>query len=268
MLADDNRDFVNLLKEYLDNEKDIHIVSMVHNGRDVIDIIPVCQPDIVILDIIMPKVDGLGVLEWAWNAKLDKKPKFIVLSGMGQERITHHALELGAIYYIIKPFDLDILVNRIRHYNDDLAGRESDSGTNAGSARNEDKTLQCRNEDLEISVTEAIRLIGVPAHIKGYQYLRDAIVDVIQDPQMVNSVTKRLYPAVAFNYKTTPSRVERAIRHAIEVAWNRGCMDTLTSIFGNTIHAGKGKPTNSEFIAMIADRIKLERSKGKTPVHT
>ena len=214
------------------------------------------RPDVVLLDLIMPKVDGLGVMERMKKGAPTLAPEFVVVSAVSQERVTENAFRLGAAYYILKPFDTRVVVSRVRAVGQNEKGRD----------RNEQRVINTvfenkhrRMEDsLESDVTDVIHEIGVPAHIKGYQYLRDAIVMSVNDMEMLNSITKILYPTIAKKYQTTSSRVERAIRHAIEVAWSRGKMDTIDEMFGYTIHNGKGKPTNSEFIALITDRIRLE----------
>ena len=201
----------------------------------------------------MPKMDGLTMMEKVnQDTTLKKRPAFIVVSAVGQERITEDAFNLGAAYYILKPFDNEMLLNRIKNVRG-LTPRRGDLRGTAAEGRN---PRQERN--LELDVTNIIHEIGVPAHIKGYQYLRDAIILSVEDMEMLNSITKILYPTIAKKYQTTPSRVERAIRHAIEVAWSRGKMDTIDELFGYTVSTGKGKPTNSEFIALIADKIRLE----------
>ena len=201
----------------------------------------------------MPKMDGLTIMEKVnQDTTLKKRPAFIVVSAVGQERITEDAFNLGAAYYILKPFDNEMLLNRIKNVRG-LTPRRGDFRGTAAEGRN---PRQERN--LELDVTNIIHEIGVPAHIKGYQYLRDAIILSVEDMEMLNSITKILYPTIAKKYQTTPSRVERAIRHAIEVAWSRGKMDTIDELFGYTVSTGKGKPTNSEFIALIADKIRLE----------
>ena len=177
-----------------------------------------------------------------------------MVSAIGQESVTEDAFRLGADYYIMKPFDKDIIVSRIN-----MVKNHRNKKVNENRRVNpyeSTKTFNMRN--LEGDVTNIIHEIGVPAHIKGYQYLREAIVMSVNDIEMLNSITKILYPTIAKKYQTTSSRVERAIRHAIEVAWSRGKMDTIDELFGYTIHNGKGKPTNSEFIALIADKIRLE----------
>lgn len=177
-----------------------------------------------------------------------------MISAIGQERITEDAFNRGADYYIMKPFDNDMVLNRIKH----VKGNTQNRNTELRKVNAYEKAEEFGERNLEADVTEIIHEIGVPAHIKGYQYLRDAIIMSVNDMDMLNSITKILYPTIAKKYQTTSSRVERAIRHAIEVAWSRGKMDTIDEMFGYTIHNGKGKPTNSEFIALITDRIRLK----------
>ena len=177
-----------------------------------------------------------------------------MISAVGQERITEDAFNLGASYYMLKPFDNQVLLNRIKHIRKSNVKRFREPVRQ--TVREEPAPYGKRN--LEADVTNIIHEIGVPAHIKGYQYLRDAIILAVNDMEMLNSITKVLYPTIAKKHQTTPSRVERAIRHAIEVAWSRGKMDTIDALFGYTVSTGKGKPTNSEFIALIADKIRLE----------
>lgn len=253
-IADDNERMVNLLGTLIEEDKDLELVGHADNGKDICDIIREKEPDVVLLDIIMPKVDGLTVMETInQDSTMKKHPAFIVISAVGQEQITENAFNLGACYYIMKPFDNEMILNRIKHFRNlgNIHKREIRS-VGMGLTR---ETLK---RDLELDVTNIIHEIGVPAHIKGYQYLRDAILMSIEDMEMLNSITKILYPTIAKKHQTTPSRVERAIRHAIEVAWSRGKMDTIERLFGYTVNNGKGKPTNSEFIALIADKIRLE----------
>lgn len=254
VIADDNREFGDILAEYLNNQEDIEVVGVGRDGVEACELILSNQPDIAVLDIIMPHLDGLGVLEKINTMDVDKRPLTIILSAVGQDKITQRALALGAEYYVIKPFDMDVLISRIR----ELKGTKKDFIIkNTNSQFNSGRKNLTMN-DLETEVTNVMHEIGVPAHIKGYQYLRDAIIMVVEDLNTINSITKILYPSIAKQYKTTPSRVERAIRHAIEVAWSRGQIDTIDSLFGYTINVGKGKPTNSEFIAMVADKLRLQ----------
>jgi len=267
LIADDNREFGDILCEYLSNQNDIEVVGLARDGLEAVDLILQNTPDIAILDIIMPHLDGLGVLEKIAASSLEKKPLFIVLSAVGQDKITQRALALGAEYYIVKPFDMDVLVNRIRQLKDNTYSpsvstslSSSISSHKSDYFSNERRPAHINNtsRSLEVEVTNIMHEIGVPAHIKGYQYLRDAIMMVVKDLDVINSITKLLYPSIAKNYNTTPSRVERAIRHAIEVAWSRGQVEAIDALFGYTVNIGKGKPTNSEFIAMIADKLRLE----------
>jgi two-component system response regulator (stage 0 sporulation protein A) len=259
IIADDNREFGDILCEYLNSQNDIEVTGIARDGLEAYDLVKEKMPDIAILDIIMPHLDGLGVLEKLNSTSLKKRPLFIILSAVGQDKITQRALALGAEYYVVKPFDMDVLVSRIRQLKD----------TNQSTVIRTDYTPDIKSfrnispkRNLEVEVTSIMHEIGVPAHIKGYQYLRDAIMMVVKDIDIINSITKQLYPTIAREYNTTPSRVERAIRHAIEVAWSRGQVDAIDSIFGYTVNLGKGKPTNSEFIAMVADKLRLEMKVG------
>ncbi|MCI5700165.1 MAG: sporulation transcription factor Spo0A [Lachnospiraceae bacterium] len=254
-IADDNEKMLELLGSIITKDKDLELVGRANNGEEIYDIIKEKEPDVVLLDIIMPKMDGLTVMEKInQEANLRKQPSFIVISAIGQERITENAFGLGADYYILKPFDNSLVVNRIKNTR---TVKERKTGELRKVKPYEDKEA-FRERNLETDVTNIIHEIGIPAHIKGYQYLRDAIIYSVDDIEMLNSITKILYPTIAKKHQTTPSRVERAIRHAIEVAWSRGKMDTIDELFGYTVSNGKGKPTNSEFIALIADKIRLE----------
>lgn len=258
-IADDNEKMVQLLGDIVKSDNELNVVGTAKDGLEACKIIREKEPDVVLLDIVMPKLDGLGVLTKINNDRsLKKHPAFIVISAIGQEKITEDAFNLGADYYIMKPFDNDMVIGQIKLIRD-----RSMQKTNEPKKTNAyEKYQEPTQRDLEADVTDIIHEIGVPAHIKGYQYLREAIMMSVNDIEMLNSITKILYPTIAKKFQTTPSRVERAIRHAIEVAWSRGKMDTIDELFGYTINNGKGKPTNSEFIALIADKIRLEyRSK-------
>lgn len=248
-IADDNREFSELLHEYLNKQPDLEVVGVAYNGEQMITIIDEKEPDIIILDIIMPHLDGIGVLERLNSNTAKKRPKIIMLTAFGQEAITQRVVALGADYYVLKPFNIDVLVSRIRQ----LVGTVSIQQPAATIAHS------IKPQSIDMEVTGIIREIGIPAHIKGYQYLRDAILMITNEMELLGSVTKILYPQIAVKYSTSPSRVERAIRHAIEVAWNRGNIETLNRLFGYTIKLEKGKPTNSEFMAMIADKLRMEQ---------
>jgi two-component system response regulator (stage 0 sporulation protein A) len=244
-IADDNREFVGIVQEYLTQQVDFQLVGIAYNGEQILSIIEEKSPDVVILDIIMPHLDGIGVLE-RLNTLSAKRPKIIMLTAFGQESITQRVVELGADYYILKPFNMDVLASRIRQLATTITAQRPVVA----------QAIKARPIDVE--VTNIIREIGIPAHIKGYQYLRDAIMMIITEIDLLGAVTKVLYPMIAEKYATTPSRVERAIRHAIEVAWSRGNMDMINRLFGYTVKLEKGKPTNSEFMAMIADKLRME----------
>ena len=260
VLADDNKDFCQLLKEYLSNEEDIEILGIAKDGIEALDLVQKTQPDLLVLDVIMPHLDGLGVIEKLNSMDLPKQPKIIVLSAVGQDKITQTAINLGADYYIVKPFDFVIFINRIRELvTNKVVGGEPKVRQNQNVQMTRSDYVK-NTGNIETEITNIIHEIGVPAHIKGYLYLREAIKMVIDNVELLGAVTKELYPSIAKKYNTTPSRVERAIRHAIEVAWSRGKVDTINQLFGYTVHNTKGKPTNSEFIAMIADKLRLEHS--------
>lgn len=255
VIADDNVRTAGILEEVINADKEIEVVGKAEDGMEALCLIKDKAPDVVLLDLIMPKLDGLGVMEQVKkDMTLKKLPAFIVITGIGQDMVTESAFALGASYYMLKPFDYHLVVSRIKQLRTTTTGaRRLEQQDNKNEKRN---VFLERN--LEADVTNVIHEIGVPAHIKGYHYLRDAIMMSVNDTEMLNSITKQLYPSIAKRHKTTPSRVERAIRHAIEVAWSRGKMDTIDELFGYTVNNGKGKPTNSEFVALIADKIRLE----------
>lgn len=256
-IADDNERILEVLGDIVRADKDLSLVGQAGNGEDLYRIIQKCQPDVVLLDLIMPKMDGLTVMEQARRDKtLKKHPYFIVISAVGQENITEDAFQKGANYFLLKPFNNNTVLSRIK-----------DTGKLAVQELRTAKPDVIEEKDmlpsLESAVTNMLHEIGIPAHIKGYHYLRDSIIMAIEDMDVLNAITKILYPTVAKKHQTTSSRVERAIRHAIEVAWNRGKLDTLDSLFGYTVNNRKGKPTNSEFIALIADTIRLDRKQNR-----
>lgn len=256
MIVDDNKEFVKILTTFVNGEDDMEVVGCEYDGLNAVSLIKAEKPDVLLLDIIMPEKDGLAVLE-EMNEKLEEKPLVIMMSAIGQEKITQKALSLGALYYVVKPFDLATLTERLR----ELAGSSSTSAVyERGKSKYSFKVKSNVKKiaPLEVRVTNLIHDVGVPAHIKGYQYLREAIILAVENADIINAVTKTLYPMLAKSFKTTPSRVERAIRHAIEVSWNRGQIEVHNKIFGYTVNSNKGKPTNSEFIAMLADLLRME----------
>lgn len=254
-IADDNEKMLRLLGDIVARDAELEVVGTAKDGIEAYELIKNKQPDVMLLDIVMPKLDGLSVLDkMSKDHSLKKKPAVIIISAVGQESITEDAFHKGADFFIMKPFENDVVIRHIKRLRDNRNRRNIDV---RGSYAHE-KVLEKTTHDLEADVTDIIHEIGVPAHIKGYQYLREAIMMSVEDIEMLGSITKILYPTIAKKFQTTSSRVERAIRHAIEVAWNRGKMDTIDALFGYTINNGKGKPTNSEFIALIADKIRLE----------
>lgn len=262
LIADDNKEFCSILNDYLLNQKDIVVTGIAKDGREALDLIVERKPDLVILDIIMPHLDGLGVLEKLNTMELEKVPRIIILSAVGQDKITQQAITLGADYYTVKPFDMEVFTKRIREMFNGTPVQETSIRTSSYAQTpsliaNSD-TKSKAPVDLETEITNIIHEVGVPAHIKGYMYLREAITMVVNDMELLSAVTKELYPSIAKKYNTTASRVERAIRHAIEVAWGRGQIEAINRLFGYTVHTEKGKPTNSEFIAIIADKLRLK----------
>jgi len=260
LIADDNDEFSETLKSYFDMTDEMEVIAVTKDGNEAYEKIKELKPDVALLDVIMPHLDGIGVLEKLNNSNLEKYPFCIMISAVGQDKITKEALRLGAQYYVMKPFDMDVLVKRIEELRD-----YKFEELNTVFVTKEQKSSYIRlnpnnsaEDNLEVSVTNLIHEVGVPAHIKGYQYLREALIMAVYDEEVINQITKTLYPDIARKYKTTSSRVERAIRHAIEIAWERGKLETVQSLFGYTVNLSKGKPTNSEFIAMIADKLRLE----------
>ncbi|QGT98976.1 Stage 0 sporulation two-component response regulator (Spo0A) [Candidatus Syntrophocurvum alkaliphilum] len=257
LIADDNKEFCGILKDYFTNDSSFDLVEVCSNGMEVLDTLSKRDVEVLILDLIMPYMDGIGVLEQINELDIEKPPKIIILTAFGQENITQKAVQLGADYYILKPFNLQVLGDRVKQVARDIKPKTSKSSSTSSA----DNTVQQNTptpKNLEVEVTKVIHEIGVPAHVKGYQYLRDAIMLVIEEINYLGAVTKELYPTIAQKYDTTPSRVERAIRHAIELAWDRGDLEKINKFFGYTISGEKGKPTNSEFIAIIADKLRLE----------
>ena len=267
VIVDDNPMILNTLDEVISSEAGLSVIGRADNGKDAIDMIKDTQPDVVLLDLVMPQMDGITVVE---NIKkktsMLKNPAFIILSVVGGEQMTEEAFQAGANYFLMKPFDKDILVNKIRRIGKrpvrPVPGKVLEAPLKAATpeeaAMNREEYMK---EHLETDITKMLHELGIPAHIKGYQYLRDAISMVVRDREMMEAVTKILYPEIAKKNYTSSSRVERAIRHAIEVAWGRGSLEVIDELFGYTISTGKGKPTNSEFIALIADKICLDYKK-------
>lgn len=243
LIADRNEEFSAQLKQLLEQSYGYEIVGPVTDGAAASALLSSQLPDVLVVDMMLPKVDGISLLRQ--SQELEKPPAALALSGLLTDFIANSANTLGVQYFMNKPCEPTVVAERVH----DLVTAEAQ----LQAARNRKNEL-----NIETMVTSIIHEIGVPAHIKGYQYLREAIMIAVNDMDVINAITKVLYPQVAKAFATTPSRVERAIRHAIEVAWDRGDLETLQRFFGYTVSNTKGKPTNSEFIALIADRLQLE----------
>ena len=243
LMIDDNVSLIQMVKEYFDKSDQINIVLEAHNGLEGMDLITskTNEFDLILLDLVMPVKDGIYVLKEMRKQKIDKK--VIVETSYNSPEVLSEVSNLGANYYILKPFDLDDLEERIiTILNNETSG----------------KNLFLQSPDLYSSISKLLHNLGIPSHIKGYQYIREAIFMIYENPDIIGGITKELYPALAHKFKTTSSRVERAIRHAVEVSWNRGSMDLMEEIFGYSVDIDKAKPTNSEFIVTLADKLRLE----------
>ena len=256
IIADDNRNFCQMLQDYLQGQEDLSIVGVAYNGLEAMELIQAHEPDLIILDLVMPNLDGLGVLERINARTTMRRPKIIMLTAFGQESLTHQAMMLGVDYFILKPFDMDILSKRIHSLTQDLPTGASVPAQFSSSAYPTMTTVRSER-NLVSEVTTIMHQIGIPAHVKGYQYIRDAILMVVEDVSLLGAVTKELYPGIAKKHNTASSRVERGIRHAIELAWERGQTDMLKRIFGYSMNIERQKPTNSEFIALLADNLRV-----------
>ncbi|MGG0642921.1 sporulation transcription factor Spo0A [Sporosarcina gallistercoris] len=253
-IADDNKELVKTMTAYFEKHPEIDVLWTAQNGKQCLGNLEQSVPDVLLLDIIMPYLDGIAVLESIRHNEDTSDLKIIMLTAFGQEDVMTQAAELGASYFMLKPFEFEQLVNQVFQ----AASVQKPSSLQQPAQQNVKVEEGVSQKVLDTAITTTIKEIGVPAHIKGYSYLREAIQMVYNDNDLLGAVTKILYPDIAEKYKTTPSRVERAIRHAIEVAWNRGNYEVISKTFGYTVHHLKSKPTNSEFIAMIADKIRLE----------
>ena len=266
LLADDNREFCDVISKYLEKQDDMEVVGIANDGIEVLDMLSKIKPDVIILDIIMPNLDGVAVMEQLSTHDLDQPPKIIVLSAVGQDKVIQRAIALGADYYMLKPLDMKVFVRRIREVVWGFSsGFEKPVFSINQSAQNFTATASQPYEhdykkqpSIEAVVANVIYDMGIPVHFKGYQYLKEAILLVIDNMDLLGRITKELYPMIAEKFSTTPSRVERAIRHAIEVAWNRGRVDAINRVFGYVGQDRNDKPTNGEFNAVIADRIRLQ----------
>lgn len=242
LITDDNRHFCTILKEIIEKDSNYEVVGVAHDGVSALELIQMKKPDMVILDIIMPMLDGLGVLEKCRNMDLDKKPQFIVMSAVGHDDITFRAINLGASYYVVKPFDMVEFMRRLKQF---ASGKEPEPT----------QYRRISKESVEDLVSAELRDFGVPMHIKGYQFIIDSVLIVIKDPATLGKVTKAIYPPIALLHDTTASRVERSIRNAIELTFARGNQVTLRKLYKLDEQPDK-KIANSEFIAVIAEKIR------------
>ena len=249
VIVDDNDELRTAMNQYLQTQKDIIVAGEAANGVDAMKAVQDKQPDVLLLDMIMPTLDGFGVLDQLQRVSLEKRPKVIAVTALGRDDFIRRAVEMGVVYYMIKPVDLPVLAQRIRDVMVSQPALPADI-----------PLFSMPGMSLEDRISNLFLAMGIPAHIKGYQYLREAIKLVIETPGMIGGITKELYPSIARRFGTSSSKVERAIRHAIEVAWSRGRVDTLNKAFGCEVAQPDDKPTNGEFIALIADKLSMEHS--------
>lgn len=243
MMIDDNINLIGMVREYFNMTEEIDICLEAHDGLEAIDVIEQNQDkiDLIILDLIMPKKDGIYVLSEMKKRGINKK--VIVATSYNAAEVIREVSEYGVNYYVLKPFDLDDLKARIY----DVTNKKENT-----------QEIDFYNSNLQVSITKMLHELGIPSHIKGYQYIREAVGIIFENPSIIGGITKELYPELAQKYNTTVSRVERAIRHAIEVSWNRGNLDFMEEIFGYSVDIDKAKPTNSEFMVTIADKLRLD----------
>lgn len=253
VVADDNLQLQGMIAEYLRQQTGVEIVGTASNGVEAVRLVQEEEPDVLICDMIMPQMDGFGVLDQLASSKLVKRPGVIALTALGRDDFITRAINLGASYYMVKPFDFSILAQRVF----ETAGETERAQALGMKLRKETSDGE---ENLEERIANLFLTVGIPAHIKGYQYLREAVKMVLENPDLMGRITKELYPGIAHRFGTTSSKVERAIRHAIEVAWNRGRIEALDEAFGRNVCSLDDKPTNGEFIALVSDRLRVRES--------
>jgi two-component system response regulator (stage 0 sporulation protein A) len=254
VIVDDNLEVCELLKEFFSKQDGIELLGEAHDGVEALSLIEASHPDILLLDMVMPKMDGFGVLEALQRLAMPDAPAVIALTALSRDDFIVRAVKLGVYYYMLKPFDLNVLLSRVfdaieRKRMPKFQAKFAPAPVSSNS-----------NKSPEERITSVFLSIGIPAHIKGYQFLREAVKMCIDSPDMINRITKELYPGIARKFNTSSSKVERAIRHAIEVAWGRGRIEVLNQVFGNNVCNLDSKPTNGEFIALVSDKLTLERS--------
>lgn len=250
MLADDNRSILRLITDYLSRCGDVEIVATAQDGTEIAETVRRLRPDVLVMDVIMPRRDGFMALQDIAAMDAEARPRVIVLTGLSRDDFISRAMALGASYYMLKPFDLELLHSRIL----EIAG-SGDAAEPVAAAK-----AEVRSENTDERITNLFLTLGIPAHIKGYQYLREAVQMVIADRDVINRITKELYPGIARRFDTSASKVERAMRHAIEVAWNRGRLDSVNRMYGYKVFDAMDKPTNGEFISCVAEKLGAHRS--------
>lgn len=244
LLADDNRSMLMLLCEYLEKKPDIEVVGCISDGGEVVQKVSETAPDVVVLDVILPRFDGFSALEMLSDAGMLSGCRVIMLTGLAGDDFIARALRLGASYYMVKPFDMELLYRRIC----EIAQRAQQPVENVLAVPDQ--------ENVDEAIVNLFLTLGIPAHIKGYQYLREAVKMVLADHDVINRITKELYPGIAKKFDTSASKVERAMRHAIEVAWSRGRLDAVNRIYGYKVFSPEDKPTNGEFISLISEKLR------------
>ena len=251
LIVDDNQTLVRLMADFLGRKQDIEIAGCAKDGVEAMELIESVSPDVVILDVVMPRMDGFSALEAISKLSKTKRPRVIMLTGLTRDDFISRAMNLGADYYMIKPCDMHTLYTRIK---------EVALLSSVTAYTGEETLLPATEISVDEKVTNIFLSIGIPAHIKGYAYLREAVRMVVEDHDVINRITKELYPGIAKRFSTTSSKVERAMRHAIEVAWSRGRLDSVNRIYGYKVFSAEDKPTNGEFIALIADKVSMRQS--------
>lgn len=256
LVADNNKDLCAALKEHIELQEDMELAGLAYDGLEALDLTTSTKPDIIVLDITMPYLDGIGVLERLNQLELEPRPKVIILTAFEQESMIQRLIGMGASYYMVKPFDVNTLFERIRQFSQTKV-----ETTNVWEERHETRprVREKSVSELELEVSKLFHEMGIPAHFRGYAYLRDAIIISVREAELLGNITKNLYPRIAEKYKSTTSGVESAIRHTIEIGWQRGNPEFMEKFFGYNAENGRGRfPTTAQFIAKVADRLRLE----------
>lgn len=259
LVVDDNTELIRSVQESYAHDEDVELIGYACDGLDAIAKIERLCPDVVLLDLVMPELDGYGVMANLDYTKLPRKPKFIVASQLCSDAFISKAIRAGASYFMLKPLNMRLLKDRVREFGGKAEERPVATAASDGlEERLIRQAVRRSQHNLDEKLANIFISVGIPAHIKGYQFLREAIKMAIESPDIINSITKRLYPGIARRFDTSPSKVERAIRHAIEVAWNRGKIENINTVFGIKVYSSNDKPTNGEFIALLADKMIME----------